>query len=475
MVIINLSRRKKTMTRNDFHKLFKTPGPVILPVIHALDEQQVEKNTRIALLEGAHGVLLINHDFPYAQLLPIIKHIRALFPTLWLGVNFLAVTGKEAFPILAELERDGCRVDAYWGDDARIDEHSAIDQQVEAEEIQQIKQSCGWDGLYFGGTAFKKQRVVDPADYEKAAGIATQYMDAVTTSGIATGQAADKNKIIDMRRGCGDHVMALASGVTPENALDYASDIDAFLVATGINVTGDFYHIDALKLHRLLALSHKAGITAPLSDQPAKSNDRAERWYLKRMAPNIKGETFAWLDPSAMYVNADSFHALIDDLIEPFNATEIDVVAGLDAMGFVLGSAIAAKLGKGFLTIRKAGKLPVAADQVDFTNYSKRTQQMEMREPAFVEGTRVLLVDQWIETGGTMDGAIRLIERQKGVIAGIATVCIEENLATQNLRERYLCSTAVLPGTALQAQCNAQQLDSFADFQPSIIFPNNND
>ena len=57
-------------------------------------------------------------------------------------------------------------------------------------------------------------------------------------------------------------------------------------------------------------------------------------------------------------------------------------------------------------TIRKAGKMPVDADAVDFKNYSGRVQQLEMRQPDFAPGTRVLLVDQWIETGGTMAGAI---------------------------------------------------------------------
>jgi adenine phosphoribosyltransferase len=96
---------------------------------------------------------------------------------------------------------------------------------------------------------------------------------------------------------------------------------------------------------------------------------------------------------------------------------------------------------------------------------------MELRQPAFATGTRVLLVDQWIETGGTMDAAIRLIERQGGVVAGIACVCIEENAATNIMRERYRCSTAVLPGTELQRQCNSQKLESFDDFTEEQIFP----
>ena len=189
------------------------------------------------------------------------------------------------------------------------------------------------------------------------------------------------------------------------------------------------------------------------------------------MAPNVKGETFAWLDPSTLYINADVFRTVVDDLVAPFDPADVDVVAGFDAMGFVLGAAIAVRLGKGFLTLRKAGKLPVESDAVEFVNYSGRTQGMEMRTPAFRPGTRVLLVDQWVETGGTMGSGIRLVERQGGRVAGVATVCIEENERTRVLRERYRCSTSVLPGSEWQRQCNAQWLEYFSRFDPAVYFP----
>ena len=140
-------------------------------------------------------------------------------------------------------------------------------------------------------------------------------------------------------------------------------------------------------------------------------------------------------------------------------------------MGFVLGAALATRIGVGFLPIRKAGKLCVDTDSVSFTNYSGRTQDMEMRTPAFAAGTRVLLVDQWIETGGTMDGAIRLVERQGGIVAGIATIAMEDNDRTAGYRAAYAVVTAVQPGTDLQEQCNRQTLDSFASYKPEMAFP----
>lgn len=198
---------------------------------------------------------------------------------------------------------------------------------------------------------------------------------------------------------------------------------------------------------------------------------RDSRWYLDLMAPNTKGPKFAWLDPTSIYINGAAFNDLLDDLCAELDADSIDVVAGLDAMGFVLGAGIATRLRRGFLPIRKAGKLCVETDSASFENYSGRVQDMEMRLPAFAAGTRVLLVDQWVETGGTMNGAMKLVEQQKGKVAGLVAIVMEENEQTNAYRKKYPCVTAVLPGTELQRQCNAQYLESFKTYKPEAAFP----
>ena len=206
-----------------------------------------------------------------------------------------------------------------------------------------------------------------------------------------------------------------------------------------------------------------------MTDQ--EKGPRDDRWYLNIMAPNTKGEKFAWLDPTSIYINARAFHDLLEDLLADLEGVEYDVVAGLDAMGFVLGSALAARSDVGFLPIRKAGKLCVDTDSVTFNNYSGRTQDMEMRQPAFAAGTRVLLADQWVETGGTMDGAIRLVERQGGVVAGLVAIAIEENERTNGYRKEYPCISAVVQGSRWQTECNAQTLSSFSSYVPEKAFP----
>ena len=247
------------MQRSDFHAEFGNSGPLILPVIHVLDVDRTAANSDHLIEAALTGCFLVNHDFGIDPFLPIIEAIRTRYPDLWIGVNFLAVTGLKAFPILAELGSRGIRVDAYWADDARIDERST-DQQ-EAEDIAALRRDCGWDGLYFGGTAFKKQRPVDPRDHARAAAIAGDYMDVVTTSGIATGKSADVGKLGEFRAALPDRPIALASGITPENAMEYGM-VDCFMVATGINIEGDFYTIDPVRLARLVAICREMGATS---------------------------------------------------------------------------------------------------------------------------------------------------------------------------------------------------------------------
>ncbi|MEM7744444.1 MAG: adenine phosphoribosyltransferase [Pseudomonadota bacterium] len=244
------------MDRDAFHKTFKAPGPVVLPVIHVIDSERTLANIAHVVEQGAAGCFLINHDFGVDAFLPIVRDVRRAMTGLWLGVNFLGVTGERAFPLLGELEADGCPIDAYWADDARIEEIE--DDQWEADTIGETRTKSGWSGMYFGGTAFKKQRPVAPENYEAAARNAVPFMDVITTSGVATGQEADLTKIRDFRRGIGDAPLALASGVTPDNARTY-SDVDAFLVATGINHPGNFYDIDPERLAALMAVTRRLG------------------------------------------------------------------------------------------------------------------------------------------------------------------------------------------------------------------------
>ena len=245
----------KVMNRADFHKFFNSPGPVVLPVIHVLNSEQAARNIKFIIREGAPGCFLINHDFDLEEFLPIVQKMRATFQRLWMGVNFLAVTGEKAFPILADLAKGGYNIDAYWADDACIDENGVNEQ---AKKIAKVQESSRWNGLYFGGTAFKKQRQIIDERIGDAAREACKFMDVITTSGAATGHAAELKKIAMFRAAIGDRPLAIASGITPENAVSF-SEVDCFMVATGINKKNNFYELDRSRLARMMKVTRELG------------------------------------------------------------------------------------------------------------------------------------------------------------------------------------------------------------------------
>ncbi|XP_061683717.1 adenine phosphoribosyltransferase isoform X2 [Syngnathoides biaculeatus] len=191
--------------------------------------------------------------------------------------------------------------------------------------------------------------------------------------------------------------------------------------------------------------------------------ERPKGWYLSLMAPNRKGPAFAWLDPSRLYCNSQALADCVEDVVRPFRHDAVDLVAGIDAMGFILGGAIASTLGKGFLAIRKAGHLCVSGRRETYSDYTGREKTMEVRDDAIKPGVRVLLVDQWIETGGTMTAAIRLLERMGATIVGVAAVAVENSEGGKWIKENYKCSHCV--PEELQGQIDGKYLDSFRSFE----------
>lgn len=142
-------------------------------------------------------------------------------------------------------------------------------------------------------------------------------------------------------------------------------------------------------------------------------------------------------DVTPLFADADGFAALLADICDTFSPDDFDLVAGIDALGFVLGAAVAVRCGKGFLAIRKGGKLPVETVSRQFVDYSGEQKSLEVRTDAIRPGTRILLVDEWVETGTQLSEAAALIETLDGVVAGIATLNMDENEKTGELIRRY--------------------------------------
>lgn len=198
----------------------------VLPVIHVESREQALHNAQIAKKSGCNGIFMINHHISFTALIRNYFAVRETFPDLWIGLNCLDLAPQELFRLVAS-----GNVAGIWTDNAMIDEGRSFQEQ--AEEILLIRSSKGWKGLYFGGVAFKYQPAVHQLD--RATKVAAKYMDVVTTSGPATGQPADVEKIRVMKEALGDFPLAIASGITPDNVSQYLPLADAFLVATGIS------------------------------------------------------------------------------------------------------------------------------------------------------------------------------------------------------------------------------------------------
>ena len=146
-------------------------------------------------------------------------------------------------------------------------------------------------------------------------------------------------------------------------------------------------------------------------------------------------------DVTPVFADAGCFADLVEDLARPFEASQLDYVACVDALGFILGTAIARHLGIGIVPIRKGGKLPVASESEEFTDYSGETKRLEIRTGILPPQARVLLVDEWIETGAQIAAAAKLIEAQGGTIVGIATINMDQNDDTAAIGKKYRVHT----------------------------------
>jgi adenine phosphoribosyltransferase len=152
-----------------------------------------------------------------------------------------------------------------------------------------------------------------------------------------------------------------------------------------------------------------------------------------------------WPEPGVMFrditpllANPRVFRVLIDQFVHRYFSPRPDVIAGLDARGFIIGSVVAYELGVSFVPIRKKGKLPFTTVEETYElEYGSAT--VEIHTDAVKPGDRVLLIDDLIATGGTMMAGRRLLERLGAqVIEGAAIVDLPELGGSQRLRDSGL-------------------------------------
>lgn len=140
-----------------------------------------------------------------------------------------------------------------------------------------------------------------------------------------------------------------------------------------------------------------------------------------RTIPDFPHEGIMFRDVTTLFAHPRGFRMAIDQLLHPYAGEDIDVVVGLEARGFILGGAIAHQLGKGFVPIRKQGKLPGKTIKQPYTlEYGEAV--MEIHDDAIEAGAKVLVVDDLLATGGTAEAGIKLLEKLGGEVVGCAFV-----------------------------------------------------
>lgn len=139
---------------------------------------------------------------------------------------------------------------------------------------------------------------------------------------------------------------------------------------------------------------------------------------LVRSIPDFPVKGILFRDITTLIRDGEAFQEAIDTMVEHYIDSEIDVVAGVEARGWIFGAPLAYELGAGFVPIRKPSKLPAEKIAVSYAlEYGENT--LEVHKDAITPGTKVLLIDDLLATGGSACAAAQLVERLGGTVVGM--------------------------------------------------------
>jgi adenine phosphoribosyltransferase len=150
-----------------------------------------------------------------------------------------------------------------------------------------------------------------------------------------------------------------------------------------------------------------------------------------RNIPNFPKPGIAFKDITPLLADGEAFRATVDRFVERFRG-RVDMVLGIESRGFIIGAAVAYGLGTGVAIVRKPGKLPSRTYAASY-DLEYGSDSLEIHDDAFVTGTRVLIVDDLLATGGTASAAVELAARCGGSVVACAFVI---ELAFLNGRRR---------------------------------------
>jgi len=164
-----------------------------------------------------------------------------------------------------------------------------------------------------------------------------------------------------------------------------------------------------------------------------------------RTIPDFPKPGILFRDITTLLANPEAFNSVIDLFVERYQFEQIDLVVGIESRGFLIGAPLALSLGKGFIPVRKAGKLPGPTHGVEY-DLEYGTDMVEVHQDAIESSSRVLMVDDLLATGGTMEGSSRLIEKAGGIITGYAFVIELIDLKGRNRLDKPVYSLVSFEG-----------------------------
>ena len=155
-----------------------------------------------------------------------------------------------------------------------------------------------------------------------------------------------------------------------------------------------------------------------------------------RSIPDFPEEGIIFRDVTSILQEADGLHLAIDEMIKLLDGVDFDVIAGAESRGFIFGVPIAYALNKPFVPVRKAGKLPCATVSKTYDlEYGSAT--IEMHKDSIKPGQKVVLVDDLIATGGTIEAAAQLVEELGGIVEKIVFLLELAGLHGRDKLEAY--------------------------------------
>jgi adenine phosphoribosyltransferase len=157
---------------------------------------------------------------------------------------------------------------------------------------------------------------------------------------------------------------------------------------------------------------------------------------LIREVPDFPKPGILFYDITTLLKDKCGFHAVIDGLKNHYEETHADLVLGIEARGFIFAPALAYALGAGFVPVRKPKKLPAECVRVEYA-LEYGTDTLEMHKDAISIGTRVLIVDDLLATGGTAAGAVRMVREAGGTVVGLGFVVELSFLAGRRKLDGY--------------------------------------